>query len=162
MIHRREPDRPPVAEAARELTKAEYLDKRTRGLRSTYANEPETLRQLRDRIELTERSVRVRHFGCAVDGTIASVCDLYTDDKTAQIEYVDTLEAYRGRGLARAMLSLASDTARREDLDFIFLFAEGDDWPKELYRKLGFDDLQTFYELHQEAEANPDQLPMNM
>jgi hypothetical protein len=33
----------------------------------------------------------------------------------------------------------AAGEARAEGADLVFLVADGDDWPKELYRKLGFD-----------------------
>lgn len=146
MVHGRAPDRIPPRAPARALTDDEYGEIRRRVLsRSPDGYDAETIRQLADRIELTARAVTVRHFGCEVDGEIASVCDLYTTGGIAQVEDVDTLEEHRGGGLARAMVWLAVDTARREGHDLVFLFADANDWPKELYRKLGFDGLQTSY-----------------
>jgi GNAT superfamily N-acetyltransferase len=61
---------------------------------------------------------------------------VYVTGDVAQIEDVTTLAAFRGRGVARAMVSLACDLAA--DADLIWLAADDDDWPKELYAKLGF------------------------
>ena len=36
--------------------------------------------------------------------------------------------------------------ARRAGAELVFLVADDEDWPKELYRKLGFDDLGRVYE----------------
>ncbi|CAN5468246.1 hypothetical protein BH18ACT16_BH18ACT16_14020 [soil metagenome] len=35
----------------------------------------------------------------------------------------------------------ALDVALSEGHDFVFLIADDDDWPKELYTKLGFDSI---------------------
>jgi RimJ/RimL family protein N-acetyltransferase len=51
---------------------------------------------------------------------------------------VETLERFRGRGLGRAVVQHALDEALREH-EIVFLEALADDWPRELYRKLGFD-----------------------
>ena len=61
----------------------------------------------------------------------------------AQIESVDTLEAYRNRGVARAFLA-AAITAARDAADLVFLIADAADWPQQLYGKLGFDPVGTF------------------
>ena len=47
--------------------------------------------------------------------------------------------AHRGNGYATAVVLRAAREARAEGADLVFLVADGDDWPKELYRKLGFD-----------------------
>jgi len=53
-----------------------------------------------------------------------------------QVEDVATLQAFRRRGVARAMVSLAIDLAG--DGDLIWIAADDNDWPKDLYSKLGF------------------------
>ncbi len=52
---------------------------------------------------------------------------------------VGTLPEARGRGVARAMVLELVGRARRSGADIIYLIARADDWPKALYRKLGFD-----------------------
>jgi len=84
-------------------------------------------------------AVDVRYFAAHADGRIASYCELFSDDRTGQIESVMTLVPYRGRGLAKAVVVQALAESRATGHDFTFLVATADDWPKELYRKLGFE-----------------------
>ena len=66
--------------------------------------------------------------------------------KTAQIENVFTLERLRRRGLSRATVSLALETARSEDHDLIFLLADREDWPQRFYERLGFETIGQIWE----------------
>ncbi len=71
----------------------------------------------------------------------------------AQLEDVATLEAARGRGIARAVCTLLLDAA---GTDLLFLVADQDDWPKELYGRLGFDRVGTswnFTRLFSDSQA---------
>ena len=65
---------------------------------------------------------------------------------TAQIEDVATLESHRGRGFASAVVLRAAAEARLAGADLIFLVADDEDWPKHLYRRLGFHRLGCVYE----------------
>jgi spore maturation protein CgeE len=76
-----------------------------------------------------------------VDGQVVAYADLYDDGRTAQIEDVATLDQHRGRGYASALVLRALDEARQSGCDLVFLVSDEDDWPKALYRRLGFDDL---------------------
>lgn len=87
-----------------------------------------------------------RFFAARVDGEIGAYCELYSDGKTAQIENVFTLERFRKRGLARAVVSKALGEARGAGHELVFLIADRDDWPKELYGKLGFDVVGRIWE----------------
>jgi GNAT superfamily N-acetyltransferase len=143
MVHRRSPDR--IADTSR----VEELDfERLRPLledyyrAEAYGDNEEVVRQLVDRSRLTAAAVDVRHFGVSVKGRVVSSCDLYTAGRMAQIEDVTTLEAYRGRGYARAAITRALDEAAA---DLVFLYADEDDWPKELYGKLGFESVARMY-----------------
>ena len=87
------------------------------------------------------REVSARFFIARVDGEPASYCELYTDGVISQVEDVNTLERHRGRGLARAVVLRAAREARASGADLVFLHADTDDWPKQLYAKLGFDPI---------------------
>jgi GNAT superfamily N-acetyltransferase len=80
-----------------------------------------------------------RYFVAAADGVDACHATLYSDGVIAQVEDVGTITAFRGRGLARAVCSAAIDAAVAAAHELIFIVADDDDWPKELYAKLGFD-----------------------
>lgn len=88
---------------------------------------------------LLEERIDARFFVEEADGQRAGMCELYTLEGVAQVESVDTLEEFRGRGSARAVVLAAVDEARARGCDLIFIQADVDDWPQELYRKLGFD-----------------------
>jgi ribosomal protein S18 acetylase RimI-like enzyme len=63
------------------------------------------------------------------------------DGADAQVEDVGTLPEHRGKGYATAVILGAIEQARASGADFVFLVADAADRPKELYRKLGFDEL---------------------
>jgi GNAT superfamily N-acetyltransferase len=79
-------------------------------------------------------------FGAAPqDGPLASMCTLFTGDGIAMIEEVGTLERFRERGLARAVVLAAVDQALELGCERIFVPADAEDWPQLLYVKLGFE-----------------------
>jgi len=88
------------------------------------------------------RARRARYFAARVDGRVASWCDLYSDGRVAQIEDVNTLVEHRGLGLARAVVAHAAALAHAEGHELVFLRADADDWPKELYRRIGFEEVE--------------------
>lgn len=112
------------------------------GIRETpYGRDEDVVRQLVAAQHRRRRGVAVRYFAACVAGEIASYCELFSDGRTAQVESVMTLERFRGRGLAKAIVSRAVAEARRADHSLVFLEADDEDWPKELYRRLGFEPL---------------------
>jgi ribosomal protein S18 acetylase RimI-like enzyme len=87
------------------------------------------------------RVVVARFFAVLVDGQAVSYVDLYHDGCTAQIEDLATLSQHRGRGYASALVLRALQEAQLAGCDLVFLVADAQDWPKALYRRLGFDEL---------------------
>ncbi|HEY7002887.1 MAG TPA: GNAT family N-acetyltransferase [Gaiellaceae bacterium] len=90
---------------------------------------------------LVWRAANARSFAVVEDGTVVSSAELYSDWGTAQVEEVQTLPSHRGRGHAKATVTRAVEEALAGGHEFIFLVADGDDWPKELYRRLGFEEV---------------------
>jgi GNAT superfamily N-acetyltransferase len=113
--------------------------------RQPYADSEETVRQLTDVRTVYERAADARFFVATVAGRPASVCELYTIGDVAQIEDVNTLEEFRGRGLASAVVLAATRIARDRGCEIVFLVADDADWPKELYARLGFDPVSRFW-----------------
>jgi ribosomal protein S18 acetylase RimI-like enzyme len=105
---------------------------------------PEVMAELFAAKALIGQRVRARFFAVVLDGEVVSYTDLYQDDTEAQIEDVGTLHEHRDRGYASAVVLAAIDAARADGAEFIFLVADLEDWPKELYRRLGFDELGYF------------------
>jgi RimJ/RimL family protein N-acetyltransferase len=90
----------------------------------------------------TGAAIRTRYFAALDAGDVVAYCQLFDDGRTAQIEDVNTLTAHRGRGLGRAVVQRALDEAKL-NCNLVFLEALADDWPKELYARLGFDIIDT-------------------
>jgi ribosomal protein S18 acetylase RimI-like enzyme len=122
------------------LAAAELVPAWTEDVRS-YSYDAEVVRQLvAARRRWLERNGG-RGLGARVGERIASWCDLYLEDGTAEVEGVATLAAHRRRGLARAVVSRAVADARAAGAELVFLIADADDWPQELYERLGFETI---------------------
>jgi GNAT superfamily N-acetyltransferase len=146
MASHRRPDRPVDTSGVKEVDFDAVRPLLVQFLRTApYGDSEETVRQLVERSLATASATEVRHFAVAVGGQIVSTCDLYSDGRTAQIEDVTTLENYRRRGFARATVARALQEARSQGHDLVFLVADDDDWPKELYGRLGFDPVGHSY-----------------
>lgn len=87
-----------------------------------------------------------RCFAAYAGDEIASVCELYSDGLTAQIEDVGTLEEHRKKGLGTAVVLRALHEAHAWGHEMVFLIADDDDWPKQMYAKLGFEEAGRTYE----------------
>jgi ribosomal protein S18 acetylase RimI-like enzyme len=142
MVAGHEPDREPDLARAEEVGFEELEPIWAEGIRSEpFGQDEEVVRQLIENKRVVMSAIETRFFATRVDGAIASYCDLYSDGRTGQIEAVLTLERFRNHGLARATVSRAHAASREAGNDLTFLLAMRDDWPQELYRKLGFDEI---------------------
>jgi RimJ/RimL family protein N-acetyltransferase/ribosomal protein S18 acetylase RimI-like enzyme len=138
MARTREPDRRVDTAMVREVS----FDELTAPRREVTVGEPwgddEISSLLDDAKRLIMRAVRTRFFAAFADGEVAAYCELRSDGTVAQIEDVNTLARFRGRGLGRAVVQHAVGEARGAS-EIVYLEALADDWPRELYTKLGFD-----------------------
>jgi ribosomal protein S18 acetylase RimI-like enzyme len=141
MAQLREPERTADLSLVRELEEEELRPARRLLLESYPWAKPEVIEQLFRAKALIGERVTARFFGVPLDGEVISYADLYVDGADAQIEDVGTLPEHRSRGYATAVVLAAAAAARNDGADFLFLVADAKDWPKELYRKLGFDEL---------------------
>ena len=82
-----------------------------------------------------------RWFVARSDGRAGASATLYSDGTVAQVEDVGTLPELRGRGLGRAVVSAAVDAAVAAGHELVFLVADADDWPRDLYAKIGFREI---------------------
>jgi len=140
MVHRRPPDRQVDTSRIREVDWALLRPARELELRQqVWATAPGLVGQILAKHELTASRTRTRYFGALLDGRVVSSCELRTDGHAAQVETVETLEAFRRRGLSRAVVSAALEAAR--GYAFVFLVADANDWPQQFYRRLGFDEV---------------------
>ena len=140
MVHRRPPDQQVDTSQVREvdwalLRPARELERE----QEPWARTPGVVSQILAKHELTASLIETRYFGVVIDGRVVSSCELRTEGDVAQIETVETLDAFRRRGLSRAVVSAALEAAR--GYDFVFLVADANDWPREFYRRLGFEEV---------------------
>jgi ribosomal protein S18 acetylase RimI-like enzyme len=98
--------------------------------------------------------IGARFFATVVEGALAGYCELYVHDAVAQIEHVNTLARFRNRGAARAFVSRAIAEGRAAGAELFFLIADANDWPRELYGKLGFDPVGYFWQFLRPPEGS--------
>jgi ribosomal protein S18 acetylase RimI-like enzyme len=141
MVQLREPERSADLSLVREVGEEALRPARRRLLEDQPWAKPEVVEQLfRAKAMIGER-VTTRFFGVEVDGQVVSYTDLYAGGANAQIEDVGTLPEHRGRGYASAVVLAAIEAALAGGADFVCLVADAEDWPKEWYRRLGFDEV---------------------
>jgi RimJ/RimL family protein N-acetyltransferase/predicted GNAT family acetyltransferase len=138
MAHAREPDRRVDTSSVREVELEDLIGPRHEVTLAEPWGDDGIAQLLDDAKRIVMRAVPTRFFAAIVDGEIAAYCELRSDGRVAQIEDVNTVTRYRGRGLGRAIVQHAVDEGRRAN-DVVYLEALADDWPRELYAKLGFD-----------------------
>ena len=147
MAQLREAEREADLSLVREVPEPELREARKRVL----ANEPWATPAVLDQIfaakALIGDRVRTRFFAVELGGEVVSYSDLYLDDADAQVEDVGTLPEQRNRGHATAVVLGAIAAAREAGAEFVFLVADAHDWPKELYGRLGFDEVGHYTKL---------------
>jgi ribosomal protein S18 acetylase RimI-like enzyme len=154
MVARRDPDRRADLSLVEEVGIDELEPAWAEANRSApFGTDEDVVQQLVDNKRVVMAARDTRLFAARADGVIASFCDLYSDGRTGQIEAVWTLEQFRNRGLARATVLGALAASRAAGHDLTFLLADRDDWPRELYRKLGFDEIGRIYEFIRPARS---------
>jgi GNAT superfamily N-acetyltransferase len=139
MVLRRDRDRASEPGLAREVDEPTIRAVEAQTIGEEPYGEPAIVEQLLASRSAFGRAGNARYFVAAGDGVDACHTTLYSDGVVAQIEDVGTLKAMRRRGLARAACSAAIDAALDAGHELVFLVADDEDWPKELYGKLGFD-----------------------
>jgi ribosomal protein S18 acetylase RimI-like enzyme len=147
MAHRGAGQRTADTDLVREVDRALLRPANRRELARYPWATPEVVEQLLDGKLAIARAVEARFLAVLVDGEVAGYADLYHDGHTAQIEDVAVLPEHRGRGYASALVLHALDRARRAGCDLTFLVADAQDWPQQLYRRLGFEDLGRYVKL---------------
>jgi GNAT superfamily N-acetyltransferase len=147
MVARRDPDRDVDTSLVDEVSIDELMPVWSLGWQADpRVHDAEVVRQLVENRRVMADAIDTRFFAGRVDGQIGSYCELYSEPEIGQIEDVLTLERFRNRGLARATVVRALVASREAGHEPTFLLAVRDDWPKELYAKLGFDEIGRIWE----------------
>ena len=139
LAHRRQPDRTHDLGLVEELPHAAVRSFLVEVYRRALPDvEPQVVDRFADFRHVVQQLVGTRFFAQRIDGTVAGLCELYVHDRVAQVEHVDTLEEFRGRGIASSLVLRAVAEARMAGADLVCIEADLEDWPISLYRRLGF------------------------
>jgi N-acetylglutamate synthase-like GNAT family acetyltransferase len=139
MVQRRDPEKRADLSIVREVDESMLRPGRTREILAQPWGTPELAQQLLDSKLMIARRARTHFLGVEVNGEIVAWSDLYVAQRVGQVEDVATEPEHRGKGYATAVVLRAVEEARRAGADLVFLVADDEDWPKELYARLGFD-----------------------
>jgi GNAT superfamily N-acetyltransferase len=82
------------------------------------------------------------------EGHLVAISKLRGDGSIAQVEDVYTVPEARGRGFGRAVVTRAVELAREAGHELIFIIADDNDWPKELYGRIGFRPIGRLWQFH--------------
>jgi predicted GNAT family acetyltransferase len=155
MAQHRPVDRDVDTSFVREVDEQQLRPARERFFRSRGADDELVAQELQGAQRLAELG-DVWAFAGFVGSEVASFCELYADGSgAAQIRSVATLPEHRGAGLARATVSAALEKSNVLGHDLTFLRAVHDDWPKNLYGKLGFDAIGTMLRFTRFLDPRP-------
>ena len=98
--------------------------------------------------DFTRRNIRhqyekLTYHGAYLDGTLVGACYSYSSDGFTCIDGLIVDESYRKRRIATSVI----EHVKRSFPDtLLFLHADEDDTPKEMYEKLGFETIDKLYE----------------
>jgi len=118
------------------------------------AESPEATRQLAEFNRLAWRARGAGRFGVTgAGGALAAITMLFSDGSTAQVEDVYTVPEERGHGFARALVTHAAALARNTGHELTFIVADDNDWPRELYGRIGFEPIGHAWLFHRGPDA---------
>jgi ribosomal protein S18 acetylase RimI-like enzyme len=144
MVHTQEAERSAPAAVEVPRTKVEGVrravaedDPLAESLSPDFAREAIEQQSIKD--ERLDRTANGRWFAAPPDEAPGAACVLYELDSVGQVETVGTLPERRGQGLASAVVLAAVEASHRAGHELTFIVAEADNWPWQLYERLGFD-----------------------
>jgi GNAT superfamily N-acetyltransferase len=158
MAFRGEGERRADADGVVEVANEDLLLLRTTVARTEpWATDEEVVEEVVAAGALWGTAGNARYFAVTADSAPVAAAELYSDGRTAQVENVATLPEHRGRGYGSAVVARAVQEALAAGHTLVFLTADDDDWPKELYTRLGFEAIgRTWAFLRAPALVAPD------
>lgn len=104
-------------------------------------------RRARRRGEVYLSKMPLDSYICYYNKTPIGNCDLFCYNGTAKIEDFAVLPEYQRQGIGTTILKHMIDTALTKGAKIIYLTADEDDSPKEMYLKMGFEKVDDSYAL---------------
>ena len=139
MVHERPPDRMPDLAAVREVSHDDIHAAEERFLRDEPGTTaPEARRQVMQHNRHIGELLGERCFAAYDGDAVCAYAKLRHRDGVAQVEDVAVLPEHRGAGLGRLVTYAALAAGLALEPELLFIVADEEDWPKELYARLGF------------------------
>jgi GNAT superfamily N-acetyltransferase len=101
-------------------------------------------REIISSMRLREKTGLVTLFVGEYEGRSVGTLGVGLHDRVASIFSVGTLPEERRRGIGRSLVIAAVQWAQRHGAELVYLLARVDDWPRELYRNIGFNPVFDF------------------
>jgi ribosomal protein S18 acetylase RimI-like enzyme len=140
MTHRRSPDRMAPLDTVREVGHDDLRAAEMRYMDSQpWGTSAEPARQVFEHHLRIGGALGERCFAIYDGDDVCAYAKLRARDGIAQVEDVVVLEEHRGAGLGRRVTSAALAAGLELEPELMFIVADDDDWPKDLYEKLGFE-----------------------
>ena len=140
MAHRRPPDRVPELGAVREVAHADIHAAEMRYmLTQPWCTTAEPARQVIEHHLRLGAVLGERCFAIFDGDDVSAYAKLRHHDGVAQVEDVVVLDGYRGRSYGRLVTTAALLAGLELEPELIFIVADDDEWPKQLYGRLGFE-----------------------
>jgi GNAT superfamily N-acetyltransferase len=140
MTHRRAPDRLPALDAVREVGHDDLRAAEMRYMDSQpWCTSAEPARQVLTHHLRIGYALGERCFAVYDGDDVCAYAKLRHRDGVAQVEDVVVLDGHRGRGLGRLVTTAALVEGLELEPELLFIVADDDDWPKQLYARLGFE-----------------------
>jgi ribosomal protein S18 acetylase RimI-like enzyme len=102
--------------------------------------------QVAQSLELIASVVPARAFAVVLDGEPVSWAMLYEENGIGEIDDVVTATVHRRRGYGRAVVEAATRASLASGNRITFLIADDEDWPKEMYARLGYEPIDMRFE----------------
>jgi ribosomal protein S18 acetylase RimI-like enzyme len=140
MTHERPPDRMPDLAAVREVGHDDLLAAEDLFMRDEPGSTaPEARRQVMAQNRRMGEYLGERCFAAYDGDDVCAYAKLRRRDGVAQVEDVVVLPAHRGNGLGRLVTSAALAAGLALEPELMFIVADEEDWPRDLYGRLGFE-----------------------
>jgi ribosomal protein S18 acetylase RimI-like enzyme len=140
MTHERPADRMVDVSAVRSVTHDEVLAAEEHFLRDEPGTTtPEARRQVMQHNRHIGELLGERCFAAYDGDAVCAYAKLRHRDGVAQVEDVAVAPEHRGRGLGRLVTSAALAAGLALEPELLFIVADEEDWPRELYARLGFE-----------------------
>ncbi|MFA7118238.1 MAG: GNAT family N-acetyltransferase [Sphaerochaetaceae bacterium] len=104
-------------------------------------------RAKRETLQYTNPESGIKCFLCFHQGKAIGKCELFLHEGSAKIEELVILDAFQRQGYGSFLLKFIINHARTQKVSCIYLVADEDDTPRQMYLRYGFEKIGEWYGL---------------